>query len=170
MLSLSLSPRSATSIGSSLGAVAIAPWYAGPRQADWGYAIGPIATLGIGYSNPVSDGKESVGVDEARREIAGGDATAFDVRSEEEWSEGHIPGAIHLPDGDPEAATKPLRDGARLMVIAKDGRAAEQAAEALRDDGYDAVAVDGGMDDWASEDFKIQPTADPDEDTELGLS
>jgi rhodanese-related sulfurtransferase len=56
------------------------------------------------------------------------------------------------------------------MVIAKDGRAAEQAAEALRDDGYDAVAVDGGMDDWASEDFKIQPTADPDEDTELGLS
>jgi rhodanese-related sulfurtransferase len=49
---------------------------------------------------------EKVGVEEARREIAGGDATAVDVRSEEEWSEGHVPGAIHLPDGDPEAATK----------------------------------------------------------------
>jgi phage shock protein E len=118
----------------------------------------------------MSEGTESVAVDEARREIAGGDATAVDVRSEEEWSEGHIPGAIHLPDGDPAAATKPLQDGARLMVIAKDGRTAEQAAEALRDDGYDAVAVDGGMDDWVAEDFKIQPTADPDEDTELGLS
>jgi hypothetical protein len=35
--------------------------------------------------------------------------------------------------------------------------------------GYDAVAVDGGMDDWASN-FNTQPTEDPDEDTELGLS
>jgi len=28
--------------------------------------------------------------------------------------------------------------------------------------------VDGGMDDWVSEDFNTQPTVDPDEDTELG--
>jgi rhodanese-related sulfurtransferase len=113
---------------------------------------------------------ESVEVEEARREIAGGSAVAVDVRSDEEWGEGHVPGAIHLPDGDPGAATKPLEDGARLMVIAKDGRMAVQAAKDLRDDGYDAIAVDGGMDDWVSENFKIQPTADPDEDTELGLS
>jgi rhodanese-related sulfurtransferase len=116
-----------------------------------------------------SDG-EKIGVEEARREIAGGDATAVDVRSEEEWSEGHVPGAIHLPDGDPEQATKPLEDGARLMVIAKDGKLAVRAAKDLNEKGYDAVAVDGGMDDWVSEDFPIQPTADPDDDTELGLS
>jgi rhodanese-related sulfurtransferase len=114
--------------------------------------------------------EEKVDVEEARREIAGGSAVAVDVRSEEEWSEGHVPGAIHLPDGDPEAATKPLERGARLMVIAKDGEVAESAAKELRESGYEAVAVDAGMDDWVSEDFKIQPTADPDEDTELGLS
>jgi rhodanese-related sulfurtransferase len=113
---------------------------------------------------------EKVGVEEARREIAGGDATAVDVRSEEEWGEGHVPGAIHLPDGDPEAGTKPLERGARLMVIAADGKLAAQAASDLRESGYDAVAVDGGMKDWVSEDFPIQPTPDPDEDTELGLN
>jgi rhodanese-related sulfurtransferase len=113
---------------------------------------------------------ETVGVEEARREIAGGSATAVDIRSDEEWSEGHVPGAIHLPNGDPEAGTKPLRDGARLMVIAKDGRMAVRGAQDLSESGYDAVAVEGGMDDWLSEDFKIQPTADPDEETELGLS
>ena len=118
----------------------------------------------------MADEGETLGVEEARREIAGGEATAVDVRTEEEWGEGHIPGAIHLPDGDPEQATKPLEDGARLLVIAKDGRLAVRAAKDLSDRGYDAVAVDGGMDDWVSEDFKIQPTADPDEDTELGLS
>ena len=118
----------------------------------------------------MADEGETLGVEEARREIAGGEATAVDVRSEEEWGEGHVPGAIHLPDGDPEQATKPLADGARLLVIAKDGKLAVRAAKDLSDRGYDAVAVDGGMDDWVSEDFKIQPTADPDEDTELGLS
>jgi rhodanese-related sulfurtransferase len=116
----------------------------------------------------MSEGTESVALDEARREIAGGDATAVDVRSEEDWSEGHIPGAIHVPEGDPDAAAKPLEEGARLMVIGKDGKAAEEAASRLAEQGYDAVAVDGGMDDWVSEDFRIQPTGDPDEDTELG--
>jgi phage shock protein E len=118
----------------------------------------------------MADEGDRVGVEEARREIAGGSAVAVDVRSGDEWGEGHVPGAIHLPDGDPDAATKPLQEGARLMVIAEDGQMAVHAAKDLRDDGYDAVAVEGGMDDWVSEDFKIQPTADPDEDTELGLS
>jgi rhodanese-related sulfurtransferase len=111
-----------------------------------------------------------VGVEDARREIAGGDATAVDVRSEEEWSKGHVPGAIHLPQGDPEAATKPLEEGARLMVIAASGNDAARAAGELSERGYDAVAVDGSMGDWVSENYPIQPTGDPDEDTELGLS
>lgn len=113
---------------------------------------------------------QTIGVEEARTEIAGGDALAVDVRSEEEWSQGHVPGAIHLPDGDSEAA--PGRDlpeeGARLMVLAKDGKLAREAASRLAGQGYDAVAVDGGMKDWVSENFRTQPTADPDEDTALG--
>lgn len=109
-------------------------------------------------------------MDEARREVATGDAIAVDVRSEEEWSSGHVPGAIHLPEADPEAGTKSLEEGARLMVFASDGGAAAEAAARLSDRGYEAVAVDGGMDDWTDEDFNLQPTEDPDEDTELGVS
>jgi rhodanese-related sulfurtransferase len=113
---------------------------------------------------------ETISVEEARREIAGGNATAVDVRSEEEWSEGHVPGAIHIPDGDPESAGggKLPEEGARLMVIAESGKSAEKATSELSDRGYDAVAVDGGMKGWKSEDFPTQPTFDPDEDTELG--
>jgi hydroxyacylglutathione hydrolase len=117
----------------------------------------------------MAEDRERLGVKDARREIAGGEATAVDVRSGEEWSEGHVPGAIHLPDGDPEAATKPLERGARLLVIAGDDEHAVSAAQDLRERGYDAAAVEGGMKDWVSEGFPIQPTADPDEDTELGL-
>jgi rhodanese-related sulfurtransferase len=113
--------------------------------------------------------EQTVGVEEARREIAGGDATAVDVRSEEEWSEGHVPGALHAPDADLDAASKRPAEGARLVVIAKDAGLAAEAASRLNDQGYDAVAVDGDMGEWVSEDFPIQPTPDPDEDTELGL-
>ena len=112
---------------------------------------------------------EKISVEEARREIAGGsDAVAVDVRPEEEWSEGHVPGAMHLPDGDAAASADRPEEGARLLVIAKDGKGAAEAASRLMDEGYDAVAVDGDMDDWISEDYNVQPTEDPDEETELG--
>ncbi len=107
-------------------------------------------------------------VEEARREIAGGNAIAVDVRSEEEWSEGHVPGATHLPDGDLDASADGPEEGARLMVIASNGKQAAQAASDLSDQGYDAVAVDGDMGNWTSAGFMVQPTPDPDEDTELG--
>lgn len=113
---------------------------------------------------------ESVGVEEARQEIAGGDAIAVDVRSKEEFGQGHVPGAIHFPDGDPERATKRPEEGARLIVIAKNGKLAARAATELAQQEWNAVALDGDMGKWVSEGFQIQPTPDPDEDTELGLS
>jgi rhodanese-related sulfurtransferase len=110
-----------------------------------------------------------VSVEDARQEVARGDAVAVDVRSEEEWSAGHVPGAVHFPEGGKASErTGRLEEGARLMVIAKNGKLAVRAAKDLSTRGYDAVAVDGGMDDWASN-FNTQPTEDPDKDTELGL-
>jgi len=115
-----------------------------------------------------SPSTKSIDVKEARREIAGGDALAVDVRSDEEWGKGHVPGAVHFPDGE-MGADQEIKAGSRLLVIGSDGRAAEEAASRLSERGYEAVAVQGSMEDWTSEDFKIQPTTDPDEDTELGL-
>jgi rhodanese-related sulfurtransferase len=124
----------------------------------------------IGYAPDMGSGTERVGVADARAAIARGDAVAIDVRSEDEWSAGHVPGATHLPDGDLGAAAERPEDGARLMVIAKDAGTAAEAASRLGEHGYEAVAVDGDMDDWSDEDFNVQPTEDPDEDTELGAS
>ena len=35
----------------------------------------------------------------ARERIEGGDPVVVDVREQEEWDEGHIPGAVHIPRG-----------------------------------------------------------------------
>jgi rhodanese-related sulfurtransferase len=112
---------------------------------------------------------EKVDIEEARRQIATRDAVAVDVRSEEEWQEGHVPGALHLPDGEIGGEVESPEEGARLMVIAENGKLAVKAAASLSEAGYEAIAVDGDMGDWISEDFQVQPTEDPDEDTELGL-
>ena len=79
-----------------------------------------------------------------------------------------MPGATHLPDGDLDSSSDRPEQGARLMVIAKDGKQAAEAASRLGEQGYDAVAVNGDMGGWISEGFRIQPTVDPDEETELG--
>ena len=76
-----------------------------------------------------------------------------------------------LPDALPNRrafVSKQPEEGARLMVIADAGKSAATAAEKPSAQGYDAVAVAGGMDDWTSENFNVQPTEDPSEDTELG--
>jgi phage shock protein E len=127
-----------------------------------------LGARGTGYPAGMARGTEAVDVEAARREVATGDALAVDVRSEEEWGEGHVPGALHLPDADLEKAAQRPDDGARLMVIAENGKMAARAAEQLGDEGYDAVAVDGDMGDWVSEGFNVQPTEDPDPETELG--
>jgi rhodanese-related sulfurtransferase len=113
-------------------------------------------------------GTETVDVEEARRQIASGEAIAIDVRPEEKFQDGHAPSAINLPDADPDAGTKKPEEGAKLIVIGENAKQAKQAASKLSDAGYEAVAVEGDMSDWLDEDFRIQPSPDPDEETELG--
>jgi rhodanese-related sulfurtransferase len=112
-------------------------------------------------------GEERIDIEQARQEIAGGDATAVDVRDDDAWNEGHPPGAVHIPRDRLDSDTDELESGARVAVFAEDDDAAADAAGVLRDRGFDAVAVKGGMDAWTSEDFNVQPSPDPDEDAEI---
>jgi rhodanese-related sulfurtransferase len=111
---------------------------------------------------------EKLEVSEARQQIAKGEARAVDVRDEDQWSEEHVINAIHLPDPEDASALEELEEGSRLVVFADSDRAAGKAAETLRERGFDAVIASGGMKAWGKEDFNVQPTDDPDEDTELG--
>ena len=107
---------------------------------------------------------KKLSIDDARREIAGGDAQAVDVRGEDDWLENHVPGAIHVPGGDSEAAAEALESGWRLLVIGEDDADAAKAAAALRERGFEAIVVEGGMSAWKSEGYTVQPSDDPDPD------
>jgi len=75
----------------------------------------------------------------------------LDVREQDEWDEGHIPGAIHIPRGNLESrveAALPDHDRPVLVYCAGGSRSAF-AAKSLEDLGYETVwSLAGGFTDW----------------------
>ncbi len=77
----------------------------------------------------------------------------LDVRSEEEFSEGHIPGAIVIPHEEilkRAEAELPEKD-VPVFVYCRSGRRSKIAAEALVSLGYSEVYEFGGIIDWPYE-------------------
>lgn len=77
----------------------------------------------------------------------------LDVRTEEEFSEGHIPGAILIPDYEIESkAETVLPDKDQLILVyCRSGRRSKMAAETLVDLGYTNIKEFGGIIDWKYE-------------------
>jgi rhodanese-related sulfurtransferase len=77
-------------------------------------------------------------------------AILLDVRTEGEYRDGHIPGAILLPVSDIQAkAAEMLPDkNALILVYCRSGHRAAIAAHQLTDMGYTNVYNMGGIIDW----------------------
>ena len=74
-----------------------------------------------------------------------------DVRLREEWDEGHLPGALHLPRNNLESRVEALvPDKQRLLVVyCESGSRSAFATKALHELGYErAVNLAGGFADW----------------------
>jgi len=74
----------------------------------------------------------------------------LDVRTEEEFAEGHIAGAILIPDYElAEHAASELPDkSARILLYCRSGRRSANAANLLIELGYTNVYDFGGILDW----------------------
>nr|WP_325186044.1 rhodanese-like domain-containing protein [uncultured Oscillibacter sp.] len=79
----------------------------------------------------------------------GEDVVLLDVRTQEEYDAGHIPGAVCLPNEDitPDSPL-PYDKEAEILVYCCSGRRSALAAEKLADMGYENVADFGGILDW----------------------
>lgn len=95
-----------------------------------------------------------VSVDDAEKAIAAADVL-LDVRESEEFSVGHLPGAIHASrgmlefklSGNPALSPRDLK----IVLYCKTSGRAALAACALQDMGYlDVTSISGGFDAWAA--------------------
>ena len=89
--------------------------------------------------------------EEAREMMAAErDLLILDVRRQDEYAAGHIPGAMCLPNEEigetpPEALPDPDRT---ILVYCRSGNRSRQAAEKLAALGYTRVCDMGGIQDW----------------------
>ncbi len=77
----------------------------------------------------------------------------LDVRTQEEYDEGHIPGAILIPNTKIEArADESLPDKDQMILVyCRSGRRSKMAAEILAELGYTNIREFGGIIDWPYE-------------------
>jgi rhodanese-related sulfurtransferase len=91
----------------------------------------------------------SISNDELRRELDTGSAVLVDVREPEEFSAGHVPGAINLPLGTLPGSAAKLDHDARTIVICQTGHRSVTASRRLMKDGFSDVRnVKGGTSAW----------------------
>jgi molybdopterin/thiamine biosynthesis adenylyltransferase/rhodanese-related sulfurtransferase len=87
------------------------------------------------------------------------DAVFVDVRERDEWDEGHIPRAIHVPRGNLESRIEnAVADrGTRIVLYCASGARSAFAAKTLEELGYDdVVSLAGGFTDWKRNGFPTQ--------------
>jgi rhodanese-related sulfurtransferase len=81
------------------------------------------------------------------------DYIIVDVRTFEEYCEGHIPGAINIPNED-IVDTEPellANKDQMILIYCRSGNRSKQAAEKLANMGYTNLIEFGGMIDWDGE-------------------
>lgn len=87
---------------------------------------------------------------EAKRMIDAGGVTVVDVRRADEYEDGHVPGAINIPNEDiADQMPAALPDaGTTLIVYCRSGVRSKQASDKLVRMGYRRVYDMGGILDW----------------------
>jgi len=97
---------------------------------------------------------EEIDVTEAAERIKNG-AYLLDVRENDEWETGHAPEAEHIALSTLIFDREALPTDRQILVICKVGGRSAQATTVLRQSGFDAVNVAGGMLAWAQSGFAV---------------
>src|SRR5438128_11946326 len=114
------------------------------------------------YREPLQlakDESDQISAGEARSRLENGDRpVVVDVREHDEWEQGHIPGAVHVPRGNLESRIEgvvPDRSTPVVLYCASAARSAF-AAKSLQELGYEEVySLAGGFTDWKRNGYDI---------------
>ena len=95
----------------------------------------------------------SVNAEQFAREIEREEVQLVDVRTAEEFAEGHIPGAVNMDvngvEFDAQIAT--LDTDRPVALYCRSGRRSKVAAEQVAKAGFEVVELDGGILSWTGD-------------------
>ncbi len=99
-------------------------------------------------------GVREVSVEDLAEAHAAG-ATILDVREADEFAAGHVDGAVFIPMSQLQGRVTEVPGGDRIFVICRSGNRSAVVADFLVAQGFDAVNVAGGMEDWERHGFAV---------------
>src|SRR3979490_904093 len=91
---------------------------------------------------------------QAEQELSADKAVVLDVREPDEYEQGALPGAVHIPRGhlESQVENRIAARAARIVVSCAGGTRSAFAAKTLTDLGYtDVVSMAGGFNKWKNE-------------------
>lgn len=115
-----------------------------------GLTAAVLTACGSGKEEAQQNAVHKITSEEAQKMMEEGDVTVVDVRTQEEYEEGHVPGAVLIPNetiGDEDIAKLPHKD-AVILVYCRSGRRSAEAAGRLSKLGYENIYDFGGIIDW----------------------
>lgn len=80
--------------------------------------------------------------------LEAGGALLIDVRTRQEWKQGHAPAARHISLASLAQQMARIPNDRTVLVICQSGTRSARAVASLRRAGYEARNVKGGMDAW----------------------
>lgn len=112
-----------------------------------------LVLVGCGGNNAAA-GYQQISQEKAHEMMQQQDIVLLDVREQEEYDTGHIPGAVLLPvgtiDAESAAAVIPEKDTV-ILVYCRSGNRSKTAAAALAQLGYTGIYEFGGINSWPYE-------------------
>ena len=130
------------------------------RKTGWIILLSVCLLTGCGSQSGMSAEHEEtvpyqqISQDEAKRIMAEEDnIIILDVRRQDEYEAGHIPGAVCIPNesiGTDEIAELPDKDQI-ILVYCRSGRRSKEASEKLSEMGYRNILEFGGILDWTGD-------------------
>jgi rhodanese-related sulfurtransferase len=104
------------------------------------------------------DALEAVDATELMERLSNGKVTVLDVRPEEEYRAGHIPGALSVPVDTLEAALQTLPRDREIVAYCRGPYCvfSDEAAAVLRSHGYQARRLRQGLPDWRAAGYPIE--------------
>lgn len=103
------------------------------------------------------DAENSLPAKQVKERLDAGEIQLIDVRTEEEWAVGHIPGARHIELDRLPAEAEGIEPERPVVFQCRGGNRSAMAAEAFRTAGYEAYNMEGGLLAWVEEGLALEP-------------
>ena len=107
--------------------------------------------------NLFGGGVPSLNTDEAQARIKENPKPyLLDVRQLNEYTQGHIPGAILIPLDQLSAQLNKLPKDKEIICVCRSGNRSRSATKQLQSAGYQATNLNGGMIGWQRKGFPVK--------------